>query len=153
MNKSKEERINEIIGDDIDSLLTALIKDDNLELRYNGDDTFALFDTDNGSKYSEGIEIPSDLIDCLPPCTIYNVFENLAADANDAGILTVPQISGEWSEWVMKSEYQEFIDEHRSEVAQALLIANPQRMDDYASLDNIADNFGKGRPVNHNIPE
>lgn len=132
---------NELINNEETTLIFDAIESAGFEVRYNGDDRYAVFDTSDGSKYAEGFEKPSEVIDVLSTFVADYSLDGLARDAREQGLDNVPQTCDEWREAVIRPDMQEFVEGHKTEIAEILLISNPQRIDEKVDMKELADMF------------
>lgn len=132
---------NELINNEETTLIFDAIESAGFEVRYNGDDRYAVFDTSDGSKYAEGFEKPSEVIDVLSTFVADYSLDGLARDAREQGLDNVPQTCDEWREAVIRPDMQEFVEGHKTEIAEMLLISNPQRIDEKVDMKELADMF------------
>lgn len=137
----RNQKMNELINNEETTLIFDAIESAGFEVRYNGDDRYAVFDTSDGSKYAEGFEKPSEVIDVLSTFVADYSLDGLAKDAREQGFDNVPQTCDEWREAIIRPDMQEFVEGHKTEIAEMLLISNPQRIDEKVDMKELADMF------------
>jgi len=134
---NKEERINELIGNETE-LVYDMIESTSYELREGKDGTFSIYDTVNNETVEEGIENVSFVVDY---CVGDNNLDSLEQEAHHQGISNIPQTGDEWRNAVTRPDLQDFIEGHKGEVAEVLLAADPDRMNEKVDLKELADMF------------
>lgn len=134
---NKEERINELIGNETE-LVYDMIESNSYELREGKDGTFSIYDTVNNETVEEGIENVSFVVDY---CVGDNNLDSLEQEAHHQGISNIPQTGDEWRNAVTRPDLQDFIEGHKGEVAEVLLAADPDRMNEKVDLKELADMF------------
>jgi hypothetical protein len=135
-------RIDELIKDDEKELVYDMIESANFDLVKQDDGGFTVRDTVNGNEdYAVDLETASDVIGALSTYVCDNSLDYLANEARGQGIDNIPQTADEWREAVTRPDLQEFISSHETEIAEIVLVADPDRMNAKVDLNEIADMF------------
>ena len=138
--KERAIKIDQIIGCEPE-LVYDLIESADFKLITNEDGTIDVYDNDRGEIAADNVTAPSVAVDALGIYGGDTLLDELAKDARNAGISNVPDTGEEWQNAVTRPDMQEFIEGHKTEVAEVLLIADPERMDRKVDLKDVADMF------------
>lgn len=133
------DRINEILGNNDASLIYDIVESNDYKIKsvseteYRG---FDIIDTVNNEKVRH-VYTANQLIDY---CLNDHFFDYLEHEAHQQGISNIPQSGDEWRTAVTRPDLQDFIEGHKTEIAEALLIADWNRVGQI-DLKEVAEMF------------
>lgn len=140
-----KEIIEKMIDGKETELILDLIESTSFEIRPDNNGQYNAFDTIREIVYADGLETPSDVIEALSTYVCDNVLYYLQSESDyyfqtqtkGEKVTDFPNTCEEWCEAVSRPELQEFIKFYNTEVAEMLLLADKERIDNKVDIKDL----------------
>lgn len=135
-------KANELISGNECRLFDDILKSNGFGLYYDDDrDKLLIYDVQNDEIYGSGNEDyceASEIVSSLSVFLSDSLYKKLVQDAETAGIKDIPSTANEWRNAVIRPDLQDFIESHKTEIAEMCLIADTEKLN---SIDIFSGQF------------